>query len=215
MSVTSNTLIGHSRGSIGNATMSTWKGLNVLKQKATSVANPNTGRQIMQRSAMTQIVAIFRLLTAVVDLGFKKGFAHMSPFNRFTKQNLKNSFDFSAPPVALFVDADFMISKGTITAAPILSAIVDDSANTITVNWDPSITGPGQSLTDQPFFVAHNITTDEWNVSLNGTRADGIASNADAASWVTGNSVQVWLGFWNPLTGESSDSTTIHTVIIA
>ena len=59
-----NTLIGKSSGSVGGATFSTWKGINVLKSKAITVANPKTVGQLTQRNRMTLMVSIFRLIAS-------------------------------------------------------------------------------------------------------------------------------------------------------
>ncbi len=86
--VVSNPLIGHSRKSMGNVTFTTWKGIDVLKNKAISVANPNTGKQIQQRSAFTQIVKLFRSAPDSIRAGFKKQAVKQSEFNAFMGSNM-------------------------------------------------------------------------------------------------------------------------------
>lgn len=216
MSVVSNTLIGPSRKKIGNAVFSTWKGVNVLKQKPASVANPNTINQQMRRSAMTQIVFIFRQIPGAVKLGFKKLAIKKSEWNAFSSYNLQNAFDYSAPPAADFIEANFLISKGTIQPTAVLTVVADDSSNTIITTYPTTFIGSGQSALDNILLVFYNEDQDEWLNSSNGaTRADGTQTTVLPANWVTGDTVDVFLGFYNSVSGESSDSTHASTTIVA
>jgi hypothetical protein len=216
MAVTSNVLIGKSHGSVGNATFSTWKGINVLKEKAVSVANPNTDAQQMQRSAMRQIVAIFRLIPGIVDAGFKKLAIKKSPFNAFTSYALKNTFDFSAPPVATFVPADLLISKGTITPAAITASSRSLSDAMFRCEWDSNVLAPGQSLADFAIGVAFNVTKNTWGTSvLSNTRDIQIQDITIPAGSVIGDTVRLYLGFYNSTSGESSDSLNTTGLVVA
>lgn len=216
MAIVSNVLIGKASGSVGNATFSTWKGKNVLKEKATSVANPNTDPQQMRRSALTQIVTIFRVISAVVNVGFKKQAIKKSAYNAFAGAALKNSFNFSAPPTATLVPADLLISKGTISPTAISSVVADKSDGTIIVSYSSAIDAPGQSTTDKAIVAAYNSSLMEWGAAMPGeVRDDGAVSYTFPSAWQTGNSLVVYLGFYNEASGESSDSVNTTATIVA
>jgi hypothetical protein len=57
MAIPSNTLIGKTKGSVGNVTFTTWKGRNVIKEKSNSPANPRTPAQVAQRAKFSKITA--------------------------------------------------------------------------------------------------------------------------------------------------------------
>lgn len=214
--VVSNPLIGHTRKSMGNATFSTWKGLDILKQKATSVANPKTPNQLMRRSAMKQVVAIFRMTPAAIKLGFKKGEAHMSEYNRFSKNALKNAFDFSNPPVATLNPANLLVSVGTITPTPIDSIISDRSIGTIVLAHSITIDGPGQSASDQDIAVVYNSTKNEWTSnSVHAARSTSAATVPMPANWQTGDLLEAYLAFYNPVSNDSSSSVSVGDTIVA
>lgn len=216
MAVVSNNLIGRSRGSAGGITFATILGQNIMKNKATSVANPRTGKQVMQRAILTLLVAAFRAMPSAIDAGFKKGFAHMSPYNRFAKANMNQAFDTTAPPVTAWLVAKALISKGTIGPVASMTAVVDVSTGTAAVTYDATITLPGQSLTDNPIIAVYNSTLNEWTGALTADlRSDGASSVDIPISWAAGNVVRIYLGFSNPLTGESSDSINITGVMVA
>lgn len=216
MARVSNTLIGPSSGRVGNAVFSTWKGINVLKEKPISVANPNSDGQQMQRSAMRQIVAAFRQIPAVIRSGFKKLAVQKSEWNAFASYNLKNAFDFSAPPAATLEPENLLISKGTISSTPIASVNASHAAQEIYVNWDPNASEPGKSSSDSALVAVYNQTKDDWTQSsTNALRSLGTATTAMPAGWEVNDTVTIYLGFYNQLSGESSDSANKETTIQA
>lgn len=207
MAIVQNTLIGRSRKSVGGTTFSTWKGLNVLKSKPITVANPESDAQLMRRSALSQIVAIFRLIPAAVNAGFKKLAVHMSPYNAWASVNLKDAFDYSAPPDATFYPAGMLISKGTIAKTEISTISSTNGSPTATITFPTTSADPGQSATDKTIAVVFNESQNVWG-SATGTavRSAGTVSVTMPANYVTGNDISYWLGFYNELSGESSDS---------
>jgi hypothetical protein len=214
--VVSNPLIGKSKKSMGNVTFSTWKGINVLKEKPTSVANPRSDDQEMRRSAFSQIVEAFRQIPAIVRIGFKKLAVKKSEFNAFVSYNLKNAFDYTAAPSASLYPEQVLISRGTIAPTPLLTAVADRSANTITVTYSDVAGDPGQSTTDRVIIAAYNGDKKEWTGAVSAQdRADGTAQIVLPADWATGEVVWIYAGFYNQLTGESSDSTNLSGPIVA
>lgn len=207
MARVSNTLIGPSSGRVGNAVFSTWKGINVLKEKPGSVANPNTDSQQMRRSALSQVVSIFRQAPGAIRAGFKKLAVQMSEWNSFSSNALRFAFDYSTPPTALLVPADLLVSKGTISSTPINSIVASVGAGTIIANFPTTAPDPGQSLTDKALIVAYNVTTGDWTGgTTSAARSTGTANIPLPAGWVSTNNIRVYVGFYNELSGESSDS---------
>ncbi len=214
--VVSNPLIGRAKQSMGGVTFTSWKGINVLKNKASSVANPNSPGQIQQRSAFSQMVLAFRQQPATIRAGFKKLAVKKSEFNAFMASALAVAFDMSVPGVATLLPANLVTSKGTISLTDLLTAIADRSNNTIVSTFSAAIDQPGQALTDSALMSAYNITQNKFTGEVTGDlRSTGSASMVLPADWVTGDSIRVYLGFYNPLSGESSDSDNIATAIVA
>ena len=216
MARVSNTLIGHASGNVGNAVFSTWKGIDVLKEKPISVANPNSDNQQMRRSAMSQVVSIFRQAASAVRAGYKKLAIQMSEFNAFSSEALRFAFDYSAPPVATLNAEDLLISKGTIATTPISTVVADVSATTVLVTYPTTTPEPGMSASDQAIIVAYNETLDDWTgASTSDLRSAGTADIPMPGTWVAGNNIRVWLGFYNPLSQESSDSVNTTGTVVA
>lgn len=216
MSVVSNPLIGATKQKMGNVVFSTWKGINVLKNKASSVANPKTDRQKQQRSAMAQIVFMFRHIPSVVDAGFKKLAVKMSPYNAFASYNLKNAFNFAVPPAATLVPANVLISKGTIAPQPATMPAISKATGEIVFMWDSSNPQPGQSINDLAIIAAFNSTKNEWIGATTETPRENEGANLTLpTNWVVGDSITGYLGFYNLESGKSSDSVNATGAIVA
>lgn len=141
MAVVQNTLIGKSKQSVGGTTFSTWKGINVLKSKPTSVANPQTDLQKMQRSALQQIVSIYRIINVAIKKGWKKLAVKKSEYNAFTSYSLKNAFDFDAPPVADLDPKLLRITNGTISSGNESFTAVVNMVGGMNLSWSNGLVG--------------------------------------------------------------------------
>jgi hypothetical protein len=195
--------------------MTTWKGINVMKGKPLTVANPKTDPQLMRRSALRQIVAIARSIVAAINFGFKEQAVHKSAFNAFCGYNLRNAFNYAAPPDATLNPSEILIAQGTIAPASFKGAQeVFAGANT-TVSWDAAQLLPGQSNSDAPIIALFNETKNAWDIPpivSPKTRADQQASWVTPAGIVTNDQVFIYLFFYNSTQRKSSDSIQIAVI---
>lgn len=217
MSVIQNPLIGRAKQKLGGSVFTTWKGINVLKGKPLSVANPKTDPQLMRRSALTQIIALARTIAAALNFGFKEQAVHKSAFNAFVGYNLKNAFDYAAPPVATMLPVDILVSQGTISPTVINSMVADQSLATIVVNYPTTADLPGESASDLLYGVAMNNVTGVWiTLPGSGLRSTGTKSFATPAGFVTvGQMVRGFFFFYNSSTRKSADSYHISEMPVA
>jgi hypothetical protein len=216
MAVTSNVLIGKTSGSVGGTTFSSWKGINVFKSKPTIVANPNTDAQKVQRAAMAYIVAIYRIMVAVLSLGFKEMAVGKSAFNAFTSQNVKKAMDLSNPPTPTFTPATFKVSKGTISDTAMTSVVADKSDATVLFTYPNTAALPGQSATDKPLMAVFNETKLDWISKVGtATRNTGSDSIAIPAAWDVADVLHCYCGFVNASGASASDSVYNTVNIIA
>ena len=142
-------VLGGFTGTVGPVIGSSWKGVDVVKSKPTSVAYPATAGQVAQTSKMAGIVAIgSELLAGVVKPLWDRFAVKQSGYNAFTSANIGNMngasvSDFSA----------FKIAKGKLLpltpacdGVPVLGELV--------VTWDDvEVSDPLASATDVAFAV--------------------------------------------------------------
>ena len=87
MAVVSNPLIGKSKQSAGGVTFTSWKGRNVLKNKATSVANPQTPAQVANRNQFSGVSKFYSKYRAVFSLAMLRMMGNMTDGNKFAMLN--------------------------------------------------------------------------------------------------------------------------------
>ena len=207
MARTANPLIGRSSGSVGGVTFSSWKGINVMKSKPVSVANPQSDKQKAQRAALAFIVAAFRSMSSAINAGFRGLAVKKSPYNAFSSDALKNAFDLSVPPTATFQPENLLISKGSIAPTTISSVVSNAGAGTVTVNYPTTSIGAGQSLTDRAIVAVYNATDNTFTGALKAaTRDDGQAVLSIPAGITAEDELYVYLGFTSVDSLNQSDS---------
>lgn len=208
-----NTLIGKSSGSVGGATFSTWKGINVLKSKAISVFNPKTQAQENQRQRMALLVAFFRTASSAINIGFQKLAVKKSAYNAFIQENLiPLNFTGIAPNMTLEVGF-LAISKGTIQPTVITSMTNTEGSANVIVNWDGDNIPVGASADDIAHVVVYNSDFELIGTNSLATRDDDTATVVLPQITTNGDNLYSWLYFENPISKEVSDSTSTSIVV--
>ncbi|MEJ7828451.1 MAG: DUF6266 family protein [Segetibacter sp.] len=206
MARTQNTLIGRSSGSIGGVTFSTWKGINVAKSKATSVADPKTPAQLIQRRRMKNAVLLFKAFGSLLNTGFSEAATGQSAYNVFVSQNLKNGSISDELTNLLNDPALFSISSGTLDNTPITTAVATATSDQATVNWD-SVTAGNKNSFDQ---VSALLLDANGQVLAQSTgavrRTDGSITLTSNRPLITGEVLHAYLSFFQSTTRKSSDS---------
>lgn len=201
-----NTLIGKSSGSVGGATFSTWKGINVLKSKAIVVANPQTQLQQNQRNRMALLVAMFRAVAGAINIGYSKLATEMSAYNAFIQANLlPANFGGSAPSMTL-VYANLLTAKGTMGETPITAVTGTNASANVPVTWNQALTPIGSSVDDIAVAAVYNQTQNVWGYVASAARSTGTTTVVMPTQVATSDVLHGYLFFRNPLTGEVSDS---------
>lgn len=185
-------ILGGLSGKIGGVVGSSWKGINVLKTKPLSVANPKTAGQIAQRTKFANTVEFAGVILATTIKPLWDRFASkMSGYNEFIKVNL-DLFAAEMPnPLA-----DLVISKGKMAKTEMLTAIADVSDKNISVDWNDD-SGTGFKLeTDVAYVVIVNVTKDVVEgFSSTGVRVDTSVAFNIAHTFVDTDVMHVYLAF--------------------
>ncbi|MEJ7829091.1 MAG: DUF6266 family protein [Segetibacter sp.] len=206
MARTQNTLIGRSSGSIGGVTFSTWKGINVAKSKATSVADPKTPAQLAQRARMANAVILAKALGELINSGFVEGATGKSAYNVFVSQNIKNGSISGDPANRITAPATFSLSSGTLDNTILNGMVADASSNEIAITWDFAISG-NKLGTDKAAAVvmdaSGNVIAKQLNVRL---REFGGIIMVATRPMVVGETVHGYLTFYQAGSRKSDDS---------
>lgn len=198
MAVVANTLIGRSRKSVGNATFSRWKNLNILKEKG-KPNNPQTDLQMQYRARFSILVHLSSLLQAVIRIGFKQYNNSMTEFNKFVSENSKNGFlVWDAPNSEWDSVADqLVIAKGSLQQTVYTFLGVANNDTDFTINFSPTAIG-NQSVND----ILHVLVLQFGGTGSNGAgmqggvvRSDGTATIDFFEPAVTGQQMTIYTFF--------------------
>lgn len=201
-----NVLIGKTRGSVGEATFSSWKGENVLKAKAVNAySNPTTE----QRNNNTKfgVINIFaKSILAFILVGFKAMTAKMTDRNAFSKMNPYSKVVTGTAPNYTVDPAELILAVGPELQGPVESAYKSvDDANTIMVSW---VSGTFPIQDGIMYAAAFSNTTGELVASSLGTATIGdeglFLSSTGIGTGISNHTVHLF--YVNPANGKACDS---------
>lgn len=169
MAITQNTLIGRTSGRVGNAVFSTWKGRNVLKQKAETVANPRTILQQMNRLRFTTLLNIGKSLQPIITYGFLE-LKKFTWLNNFMRINSYTDFLEWDDIESLWVTKleNLVLSSGNLFVTPIIDTGVTDNGNgtgTLQIVIDPVLLA-NQNSQDRAFVLVMSANPNYQYISL-------------------------------------------------
>jgi len=185
-------ILGGVSGKIGGVVGSSWKGINVIKTKPLSVANPKTAGQVAQRGKFSNSVAFAQaILSTVIKPLWDRFASQQSGYNAFIQTNI-DLFAAALPsPVA-----DLIISKGKMSATEIADVTAAAASNQLDVEWADD-SGAGFKLaTDTVFIVAFNEDTGEIVGFDTEVTRDTVTASVELSDGITiGDTIQVYLAF--------------------
>ena len=174
MAIVANTLIGRASGSVGNATFSQWKGLNILKAKIAVMTNPRSSLQQANRARFVALLGFAKLWRPILQFGFKEYAGRMSWMNRFMSVNSSNGFlDWdNVENTWVTYPGKLVIAEGSLFPTPFVVSDADTAS--IVVNFAGTATN-NQATNDRVFVL---VSTKNETKFMLGTvpRADGGAT---------------------------------------
>lgn len=186
MGVLNRGILGGFRGSVGPVVGTSWKGLDVMKSKPLSVANPRTTGQVSQRNKFGAVVAMgSKWLADTVKPLWDRFAQGESGFNAFISANIAN-FD-SLGDIA--TPESIIIARGTLDVLNNTQAVSQPSPGAFQVTWDTA----GGFSTDQVYITMLNETTGYYqSFPTAHTRADGSGFYTSTVPFTTSDVIRVY-----------------------
>ena len=146
MSLVQSPLMGPMRKSMGNFTMYSYNGMNIVRSKAFKHRDAKTEKQLNNRVRMTVIAEMYRTFRSVIGLGFPDNKDGKSPQNLFVSANFSTAFEMTEnKPVISY--PMLLVAKGSLPAVKVTEAFMD--ATGITVCYDAEALFPHVTATDE------------------------------------------------------------------
>lgn len=180
-------ILGNIRGKVAGVVGGQWKDVNYLREYV-KPANPNTASQIVQRTAMSDVVTFCKTLVGPVFNAYTDKFQKsMSGFNRFIKSNIA-IFDGTPDYTAIVVTA------GTLYAPSVIAATHYPDDDEVVITW-PTTLGNNGAANDAVYGVIYNKDTGLWYFPAAEGQRDTSGMTIDVPDGATTADFQAWLFF--------------------
>lgn len=206
-------ILGGISGKVGNVIGGSWKGIDYIRVKPSSVANPRTEGQVNQRNKFTEVLEFLQPNLGFVKVGFKGAAIKQTEFNAAMSYNLRNAITGSAPNFSVDY-ANALLSKGKLNKPKDPTANYD-TAGHVHFSWTEN-TGEGDAKEeDLMMMLVYNPSKKESVYVLTGTvRAEEEFSMSVPSSFV-GDLVHSYIAILNQEGTITSDSVYLGSGTVA
>ena len=207
-----NGITGGFSGKVGNIIGSSWKGIDYMRSRATSIAQPNSPAQLEQRARFGTVGKFLRPLIPFLRIGFKSYAVKMSAFNAAMSYNLENALTGVYPLYGIdYTKA--LISQGTLPEAlnPEATSVIPGE---VEYTWDNNSDHTGAMSTDKAMLVVYNPARQRTVTAVAGnTRASGSQTIVLPAVFA-GDEVQCYISFQNTNQSVVSNSQFVSQLVV-
>lgn len=206
-------ILGGFSGKVGNVIGGNWKGIDYMRVKPASVANPQTEGQVDQRSKFSTVLKFLQPMKDFVKIGFK-GYANkMTQFNSAMSYNLKNAITGSYPDLTIDY-ANALISRGSL--AGVLNGVVDSAgAGNVSFSWIDNSTDGNALATDKSMVLVYNADKDEAIFVTDGATRSSRSQTLTVPDSYSGDQVQCFITFISEDGASIANSKYVGSVTVA
>ncbi|MBI9069834.1 MAG: hypothetical protein JEZ09_21250 [Salinivirgaceae bacterium] len=206
-------ILGGFSGKVGNVIGGNWKGIDYMRVKPASVANPQTEGQVDQRAKFSTVLRFLQPMTDFVRVGFKLYATKMTQFNSAMSFNLKNAITGTYPNFSI----DFskaLVSRGALTGATGANA-ESNSSEEVEFTWSDNSSSGNANANDKAILLVYNA---DKNMAIYDTagaiRSTGVQTLILPAKF-SGEDVEAFIGFISDDGKEVSNSAYVGSVTVA
>ena len=186
-------ILGGLSGKVGNVVGGNWKGIDYIRIKPTSVANPRTEGQVNQRNKFTVTLEYLQANKDFIKIGYKSYAIKKTEFNAAMSYVLGNAIIGTSPNF----NVDYtkaLLSRGSLSSA--LNGSVNlATAGEVTFDWDDNSTDGNANATDKAMVVAYNPGKKESIYILDGADRSAGAQVLTIPASYSGDTIQLFMAF--------------------
>lgn len=204
-------ILGGFRGKVGNVIGGNWKGIDYMRVKPSSVANPKTEGQVDQRSKFSTVLQFLQPLKDFVKVGYNNYAVKMTQFNSAMSYILKNAVTGSYPDFKIDYSSA-LVSRGALSGG--LNAKAESTEDGIVFSWDDnSGVGSAQS-TDKAMILVYNVAEGEAIYSTSGELRSSGTQTATLPDSYQGDDVECFIAFISNDSSSISNSTYLGSIAV-
>jgi hypothetical protein len=146
MSIAQNPLLGPMKNSMGNFTVYSYHGMNIVRSKAFTIKDPKSDKQLAVRTRITVLASTYRALSRTIRLGFPECSEDKSPQNMFVSVNFRTAFS-TTPDGEVISYPRMLISQGSLPGVKVLEATL--GVDGLAVRYETDLTTDELSPNDE------------------------------------------------------------------
>ena len=186
-------ILGGLSGKVGNVIGGSWKGIDYIRIKPTSVANPRTPGQVNQRNKFSATIEFLQPNKEFLNVGYKAFAIKKTAFNSAMSNVLSNAITGTAPN--FIVDYSLaLLSKGNLST-PLNGSVDLATANQVTFNWDDNSAEGNADTTDKSMVLAYNPSKKESIYILDGAARSITSQLLTLPTSYSGDTIQLFMAF--------------------
>ncbi len=186
-------ILGGLSGKVGNVIGGNWKGIDYLRIKPSSVANPRTEGQVNQRNKFTVALEYLQPNLAFVKKGYKNYAVKKTEFNASMSYVLNNAITGTAPDFTVDF-ANALLSRGNLSG--VLNPGTDlVTPEEVTFTWDDNSTDGNANATDIAMLLVYNPGKKESIAQLEGANRTAGTESVIIPSTYAGDTVELFMAF--------------------
>ncbi|UBB90048.1 hypothetical protein J4771_01480 [Candidatus Kaistella beijingensis] len=206
-------ILGGVSGKVGNIIGGNWKGIDYIRIKPSSVANPRTKGQVEQRTKFSTVLAFLQPMTDFLKTGFKLYSSGMTQFNAAMSYNLGNAVLTNGTDISIDYP-NALVSRGNLTGA-VNGAAVSNNPAEVVLNWDNNSDSGSALATDKALIVILNTTKGEAIYTTAGPLRSAVTATMSLPVEYSGDKIEVYLGFISDDGSRVSNSAYLGSVTVA
>lgn len=203
-------ILGGLSGKVGNIIGGSWKGIDYIRIKPTSVANPRTEGQVNQRNKFTATLEFLQPNKDFINVGYKSFAIKQTAFNAAMSYVLNNAIIGVTPDFSVDYSSA-LLSKGILSKA--LNPTADlTTAGQVSFSWDDNSSENNAKRTDKAMLLVYNPIKNESTYQLAGAERMTGTDVLIIPNTYAGDTVELFMAFVS-VDGKVSNSSYIGSEI--
>jgi len=206
-------ILGGFSGKVGNVVGGNWKGIDYMRVKPASVANPQTEGQVDQRTKFSTVLQFLQPLRGFLKVGFRGYAIKMTEFNSAMSYNVKNAIIGEYPDYVIDYE-NALISRGGLTGA-LNPTVNSPGAGQVLFNWADNSLDGNANATDKAMVLVYNPARNEAVYVTNGSARNTGTHTLTVPDQYSGDTVYAFIAFISEDGKSVSNSKYVGEVVVA
>lgn len=188
-------ILGGVSGKVANVVGSRWKGIDYIRAKPQSVANPRTLSQVNQRTKFSLVLRFLQPNLNFIRIGYKNYAVKKSQFNSAMSYVLNNAITGVSPDFEIDYSLA-LLTRGNLSGA--LNPIFDlTTPGQVEFSWDDNSTEGNALATDKVMVVVYNPTKGESVYLTEGAARTDLSQIVSIPNSYSGDELHMFISFMN------------------